>query len=420
MRTLIIQLPADMPNVHTQYPHTLVQGAAEVSSISIKWATHDLLPSIDRKTEVVALLPATATSWHKVTLPPGLQKQPARCLQALQGLLEDRLLSDPTHLHFALQSGWKNTPHPWVAVCDRVWLEDHLRVLEKANLTVHRIVPELSPDSTLNVNNHCKIIALGEGDTGWIWVTHYDQGVYGYPMRSLLAQPEALGLSNKDLQDIAIQAEPGVVELTGQILNVTPQLIPPGQHWKTAVAGSWDLAQFHLRATTLSRQVKTLQRAISNFKYGPSWRPVRWGVLTLLACQMIGLNAWAWKTRANWQIQQQNLSHLLRETFPKTTVVIDAPMQMAREVEQLRQASGQLSATDLEAMLSALGKAMPEGIPSPGQWHYQPGQLRLKNFKPNQVAQQVLQTSLQAHGYKWTAQGDDWLVSIGSFKPTTP
>lgn len=420
MRTLIIQLPTDMPNVHTQYPHTAFQSGTEKSSISIKWATPDLLPSIDRQTEVVALLPATATSWHKVTLPPGLHQQPARCLQALQGLLEDRLLSDPTHLHFALQTGWKKIPHPWVAVCDRAWLEAHLHALEKANLTVHRIVPELSPSSTPKVSHHCKITTLGEGDTGWLWVTHSDQGVWGYPMRSLLAQPKALGFSQEDLQNIEIQAEPGVVELTVQILNATPQLIPPGQHWKTAVDGNWDLAQFDLRATTLTRQVKTLQRAISNFRHGPSWRPVRWGVFALLACQLIGFNAWAWKTRSNWQTQQKNLSQLLRETFPKTSVVIDAPMQMAREVDQLRQASGQLSSTDLEAMLSALGKAMPDGIPSPRQWHYQPGQLRLKNFKPNQTEQQAMQKSLQVHGYKWSAQGDDWLMSIGSSEQAKP
>jgi general secretion pathway protein L len=87
----------------------------------------------------------------------------------------------------------------------------------------------------------------------------------------------------------------------------------------------------------------------------------------LLASQLIGWNAWAWKTRANWQAQQASGAQVLRDTFPNTQVVVDAPLQMAREVDRLREASGQLSAQDLEAMLAALGQALPAGLAAPSR-----------------------------------------------------
>jgi general secretion pathway protein L len=224
-------------------------------------------------------------------------------------------------------------------------------------------------------------------------------------------QPD-LGLSEQASPDIDIQAEPGVVAWASALLGRPARLISPGQHWLAAAAADWDLAQFDMRANARSRQLKLWQRAASTFWHSPAWRPLRWGVWVLLAGQLIGLNAWAWKTRADWQAQQESWAQILRETFPKTQVVVDAPVQMARELERLRQAAGQLSASDLESMLGSLGQAMPAGLAAPGQWVYQPGQLRLHNFKPNAADQDSLQKSLQAGGYLWRAEGDAWLMTV--------
>ena len=136
------------------------------------------------------------------------------------------------------------------------------------------------------------------------------------------------------------------------------------------------------------------------------------GFLDRLASQLIGWNAWAWKTRTDWQTQQHSWALMLRETFPQTQVVVDAPLQMAQQVERLRQTSGQLGAGDLEPMLAALGQAMPPGLTAPRQWTYQPGQLRLQNFNPDATAQETLQQSLTASGYQWRAEGDAWLIRL--------
>jgi general secretion pathway protein L len=412
MRTLIIQLPSGPPSPTLAYPHARVEGEPGTRPLALQWAAAALLPAADRQTETVALVPAAALSWHRVELPTGLHKQAQRVQAALQGLLEDRLLDDPDQVHLALQTDWANTPRPWVAACDRAWLSAHLQALEQAGLTVHRIVPELSPGTTASP---VQLTALGDADTGWLWVSHPERGVWGQPWSALhpagLTTHERLGLSEAERATATLLAEPAAVALATELLGTGVRLMPPAQHWLAAVAGDWDLAQFGLRANARSRQLKNWQRTASSLWHSPAWRPARWGLWVLLAAQLVGLNAWAWKTRADWQVQQSSWAQVLRETFPQTTLVVDAPLQMAQQVDRLRQNSGQLGAGDLEAMLAALGQSLPPGLAAPRQWSFQTGQMRLQDFQPDAAQQQALTQSLSALGYAWRAQGDGWLMT---------
>jgi general secretion pathway protein L len=386
-------------------------------ALKLQWAASSLLPRPAAPAETVALVPAAALSWHRVELPDGLHKQPARWQAALQGVLEDRLLDDPSQLHLALQADWHNTARPWVAVCDRAWLSAHLQALEQAGIQVHRIVPELAPPAE---TAPARITALGDADSGWLWVSHAERGVWGQAFNAGTAHLPALGLSDEECQLAFVQAEPGVVQVTSEWTKTSARLMAPGQHWLDAIGSDWDLAQFELRANAQTRRFKQLQRSLDKLRRSPSWRPVRWGLVCLLSTQLIGLNAWAWKTRADWQDQQQRWSQMLRETFPDTQVVVDAPLQMAQQVERLRQGSGQLGASDLEAMLNALGGALPTDLAAPRQWSYQPGQLRLQDFKPSASQQQGLVQNLSAQGYRWHADGDVWLMSVNTAAEVKP
>jgi general secretion pathway protein L len=417
MRTLIIQLPTGTPQPSLAYAHAVVTPESASPSLALQWAVSTLLPTSTTPTETVVLVPALALSWHRVTLPEGLAKQPARWLPALQGVLEDRLLDDPALLHMALQPDWAHAPQPWVAVCDRAWLSAHLQALEQAGVQVHRIVPELHPPLEAQPP---LITALGDADSSWLWVSHPERGIWGQALNANTASLPALGLSDEERAQAVVQAEPGVVEKVSQLLGTQARLVPPGQHWLDAIGADWDLAQFELRANAQTRRIKQLQRNLDEVWRNPAWRPVRWGLALLLATQLIGLNAWAWKTRADWQAQQSSWTQMLQETFPQTQVVVDAPLQMAQQVDRLRQSSGQLGAADLEAMLAALGQAMPQDLAAPGQWTYQTGQLRLQSFKPTATQQQSLQQSLSRQGYQWRAEGDAWLMNVNPTERAQP
>ena len=70
---------------------------------------------------------------------------------------------------------------------------------------------------------------------------------------------------------------------------------------------------------------------------------------------------------------------LLTDTFPQVKVVVDAPVQMAREVAALRQATGAASGRDLEPMLQAFGQlALTQQAPTAIE--FEAGELRLKGL----------------------------------------
>lgn len=402
MRTLILQLPIGPPQANTLYPHAWAEGASQTSPLALKWASSALLPKLDRTSELVVMVPALALSWHRAELPPGLHKQKARLLAALQGLLEERLLDDPAQLHMALPRQWKNAPSAWVAACDKAWLQAHLSALESEGLTVHRIVPEFSPDTP-----SLQITATGDAETGWLWTCQAERGVWGTPLASV----DASTWPPQVLEAADIQAEPAVVALASQKLQTPARLMSPAQHWLTAIASDWDLAQFEFQSDARARQWKTVQRVTSDLWQHPQWRWARWGLGLLMCSQLIGLNAWAWKTRAHWQAQQQAWSQMLRETLPDTRVVVDAPLQMQQAVARLRQNAGALTPGDLESMLQALGEALPPQVAGPRQWRLNDGQLRLGGWTLPDTEQQAIQKALGQQGYQWRAEGEEWWMS---------
>jgi len=413
MRTLIVQLPLSPASPAVAYPHAWVSEPAQADRIAMQWAQAALLPAAQRQSEVVLLVPAQALSWQQVELPAGLHKQTTRVRAALQSVLEDRLLADPASLHLALQPGWQHTALPWVAACDKAWLAGHLQTLEAAGLTVHRIVPEIAPET-----QNLQILALGDSESGWLWFSQKTRGVWGGPIQSVQAStwPAWLGQTD-EATPLQAMAEPALAAWLGEHLGSPAQLLQPHQHWLQALTTDWDLAQFDLQTHKHARRLKSFQKFVHALWTAPTWRPARWGLALLVLTQLAGLNAWAWKTRADWQAQQQAMTRILQETFPKTTVVVDAPLQMAREVTRLRQGSGQLTAQDLESLLNALGQALPESISTPTNLVFQPGQLQVQGLTLTAVQQQSIEQALQRQGYRWRAEDGGGVITVQGSQP---
>jgi general secretion pathway protein L len=418
MRTLIVQLPLSPASPAVAYPHAWADPASFAERLAVQWAQADLLPVAPSQTEVVLMVPAQALSWLQAELPIGLHKQATRVPAALQGLLEERLLADPSSLHLALQPGWQRNAQAWVAACDKAWLSGHLQALEAAGLTVHRIVPEVAPEAA---NLH--ILALGDTESGWLWFSHPERGVWGCPVKSaqnLSAWPAWLG-HNGGNAPLQAMAEPALATWLGERLGehsgTHVQLLQPHAHWLEALASDWDLAQFDLQTHTHARRLKSLQKFAHALWTASAWRPARWGLALLLITQLVGLNAWAWKTRTDWQTQRQSMTRILQETFPATTVVVDAPLQMAREVTRLRQGSGQLAPHDLEGLLNALGQALPQGTPAPTQLAFQTGQLQVQGLTLTAVQQQGIEQALQRQGYRWRAEDGGGVVTVSGGQP---
>ena len=349
--------------------------------------------------EVTVIVPAAALSWHSVTLPPG-SLAGGRQRQALAGLLEERLLDDPEHLHFALEPGARAGVPIWVATCQKAWLRDVVQALESAGRRVGRLLPEFTPRPG---DVPPALFAIGTPEAGQ-WVLCDAGGVLSLPLTA-----EGLGMLGPLPDDLVATAEPAVAELAEHLLGRALPLQPAGQRWLAALGSPWDLAQFEFATTGRARAGKQAAEWARTLWRAPRWRAARWGAGLLVAAQLVGVNAWAWKERNALQSKREAVQQMLRGTFPAVQLVIDAPLQMQREVAALQQATGGVTAADLEPMLAALAISLPPGR-VPTAIDYSGGQLRLRGLGLTVSELDALNRQMAPRGYQTRGEGDVLLM----------
>lgn len=337
MSSLFVLLPA----APGEYSHMLSPDGRTAGPLSSAPAA--LLPAPGGAgAEIVAVVPVQRLSWHQAELPRGVGLGSPRLAAVLEGLLEDRLLDDAAALHLAVQAGASGAV--WVAACDQTWLRTAVTALEAAGRPVDRIVPELAPQPT------AALYALADGEGGTLALAGPD-GVLQLPLSAA-----ARALLPALPPDLTCLAEPAVAALAEQHLDRKFALQQAPQRWLAAAQNGWDLAQQAFASGARTRTWKRLGSVWAQLLRGPAWRPVRWGLLLLVLANLIGLNAWAWKERASLEAKRQGVQRVLTSTFPQVKVVVDAPLQMEREVAALRQATGASSGRDLETLLGALAQ----------------------------------------------------------------
>ncbi len=400
---LIIALPHSA-HANTGYAHVHSDGHSV-----LRHATGAATTLSAHAGEVVAVVPHSRLSWLRVQLPPA--SHGPRLQAVLHGLLEDRLLDDPQQLHIVpapdADTIARTGGDTVVAVCHKQWLREAIAPLQAAGLTVQRIVPDLSP-STPPV-----LQVMGEPDHSQSVLCHA-HGVTLLPPNT--AQWRAFSELSSELNqaNLQIQAEPAMVTRVQSTLQRQPMLQSTAQRWVKSSQSAWDLAQGEWAQGPLQRVQRQMLSAWQTALHAPAWKSVRWGLLALIALHVVGLNALAWRERSALNAQQASLHHLLKTSFPSVTLVIDAPLQMQREVDALQQKMGLASSTDFEPLLAALAGVLPAGQ-TPQQIHYANHTLRVQGvtldsgstgMKPLQAQGLILRQEspdtwvLQAEGMK--------------------
>ena len=421
MSTLIVSLPAPptLPGPGLAYAYTLT--ADGHTALQHGAAAAALLPAPARAGgEVVAVVPVQALSWQRVqlpagvapaglssALPAGMGTAAARLRKVLEGLLEDRLLDEPAQLHFAVAPDAAAAARAgaplWVAVCERTWLRAHLQALEAAGRAVARVVPEFAPGAT--ASGTAEVHVLGAPEDPWLVICGHGAGqaVLALPLSPETwhqwAAPVLVAAPGGDSNAAAlVLAEPAVAALAEKLLGRPVTLHTASEQALAAARGRWDLAQFDLASTAHTRLARKLGGAVNAFWHAPQWRAARWGAGVLAAAQLLGLNAWAWQERHALAAKEAAVRATLTTSVPQVKVVVDAPAQMERELDVLRQHTGAVSARDLEPMLAAAAVALPPGQ-LPTAIEYSLGELRLRGLAPGADEQTALRTRLAAAGY---------------------
>ena len=370
--------------------------------------TAGLLPQPGRTGEVVAVVPAAMLSWQRVSLPQGVGPGSPRLRAVLEGVLEESVLDDPAQLHFALQPDAAHAPagEPlWVACCPRAWLREHLHRLETAGRAVARVVPSHAPGEPSPDGAQLLITGSPEVAQAVVYGTSPEQAVLVLPL-SRKAAPLLPELG----PDSAVHAEPAVASTAEQLLQRPVRLYPLGQTLLDASRSDWDLAQLEFANSGRNRLQRRLGSGLNDVLHALAWKPARWGVAALVVIGLVGANAWAWQERQQLKAKAALVRSTLTSTFPKVQVVVDAPVQMAREVANLRQASGGLTPGDAEPLLAAAGEALgalPAGT-VPSQIEYSNSELRLRGLPTNSF--DAFRQKLQTQGISADLQNDQWVI----------
>lgn len=391
-----------------------------------------LLP---RDEEVVLVLPPRAVSWHRVALPKVASN---RLRAALEGLLEDRLLTDVSELHFALEPGGKPGQTVWVAVCLKTWLRSWLQILEGAGRPVTRIVPALwpliqseAPVESAGASRSFELdipstIHWAHGEAGQAWLgsssvlgvscTPLLEATSGAGGSSSVAAVTALMPANADNQGEAGEydiwlADPSVAAIAERVLGQRFELVAQPQWLLRCSQSDWNLAQFDLSLSAGARRGQRLRRSFRQWRSAPAWRPVRWGLAALVAVQLVGLNAAAWHEDSTLKAKQQAVRQTLQQTFPQITLVLDAPVQMQRELVRLQQSSGALSQGDLETLLGAIDQASGGEAFTPTTLTYAPGDGRFSGWRATEDQLRALQQTLERSGWRVRFDGTELAVS---------
>lgn len=377
MSVLVIQIPprqrlgprvtggedttASTPSVRTEYQWVSTQDGLSIAAQGRGAPT--LLPAAEA---VVAVVSEFDVSWQRLTMP---KAPPAKLRAALGGLVEEVVLDEHDALHLAVGPEAVAGAPTWIAVVDRAWLEGEIRALERGGMFVDRVVPSLWPGE---VPQGHFIDAAAEGATPEPAIAMADaNGIVCLPLAGSLAR--AL-LPSAAAQTTRWTAPPAVAAAAERWLGAPVSVQTSAERLLFAARSVWNLRQFELAPHR--RGARALRDAAKRFM-SPGWRPVRMGLIALAVLQIVGLNAWAWSQRLAVEDKRASQITLMSQVHPQVRSVIDAPLQMERENDQLRTLAGRPGATDLEPMLAAAAAAWPDAQGPVQSFRFQPGQLTL-------------------------------------------
>ncbi|MBB5203276.1 general secretion pathway protein L [Inhella inkyongensis] len=350
----------------------------------------------------LVLVPADLqTAFHRTPLP---RTAPGRWRAALVGLLEEQLLQDPEELHLALQPQAAGGQEVWVCVTPRAPLAAALAELDAAQRFVDRIAPLHWPADS--VRGH---VSLDEHGTPVLRWQHPD-GVGCLPLRGSFARERLAPL----LQNGHWTAQAEVADEAQRLLGVNVQVQSAAEHSAQALLSPWNLRQFELAGRPQGwRWLQQLGHRLMQ----PEWRMARFGVAALLGLQLVGLNALAWQQRQQLSERRLAVEQTLTTAFPQVRAVLDAPVQMQRELARLRAAAGRPDDSDLDPMLAALAAAWPADRAPLDALSYEPGLL---SFGASDWSEPHLEQLRQSLGAAWTLQPDQGRMTLRRSKAPAP
>ena len=389
MNKLVVLLPAagQAESDRLQCWQVAADSSVQLLSLSVQEVAQT------RAAHVTVLLPVPMLSWHTVVLPAGVKPQgDARLLPVLHSLLEESLLEDPEQMHLALQPHAQAGQRMLVAACHKVWLGGWLQTMERAGIKVGRIVPQAAPDMLQSF-----AVCTEHAHSAWLSVLH--QGLpLSVPMHSEISAVQSVS---------ACHALPSTYKEAAKHLGADKvHLWNESEAVQWMLGTQWDMAQHGFASNRLDRMRRQCSSGLQAVLHAPQWRPARYACIALAAVMVVGLNTQRWMQQRVLQSKQAAIVQIAQTAFPQLQIVVDAPLQMQREVDGLRHAAGLQSASDFQPLAAAAGAALRASGLAVSAVEFSKGELLLRGLGASPQHLQALNQHLQKASYTADAMGD--------------
>jgi general secretion pathway protein L len=309
------------------------------------------LEQAPRAPQVIALVPASRVVFIETPL-PSTNVSPEKRDQLVRYAIEDKLTIDPATVHAVVLDAPRgraprNANHI-VAAIDRAWFAGALNWLAAAGLSPRSVLPETA---LLPVDAGGWSVQLATAESRNAYARRADGFAYALDAAGGNAPPFALTLA---LNEAA--AKPQAITLYSDGAAPDPALLA---NWRAAL-GVPIRAATGARTSGLIGAMKSGNLLTGDF--APAAPARAWVALLRPAMAVAGLivAAHVILTVADWwrlDRQRQQLTDEINKTFQESfpqAAIVDAPLQMRRNLEQLKRERGLVRPDDPRTALARL------------------------------------------------------------------
>lgn len=358
------------------------------------------MPAADR-CELVA--PASRVLLTQIMLPTGNRQKLRRMLPFA---IEDRVMTEPEKVH-AIAGPRLADGQTAVAVVDKAWLAAVLAQFRNARLKpqamwVETLLPAWTPESWTVIWKKGGEGFLRSGAASGVFL---DGGMNGEP-------PIGLLLALQEARAAAANAPANPAYAAPARLVVRPArgaVVPDIQQWADALqidvrAGErWDWFE-RIDRLGPNNGINLMQDDFAPRSAARDWMPRLRPALVLLglivAVQLVGA-AVDWLTlNRQRNALQATIEQRFRGAFPDAKVVVDAPLQMRRNLEELRRGAGQVEPNDFLPLLARTTRLIEASANHRlSALNYDAGELKVDILLPDAESAEKLKNALQAPNF---------------------
>jgi general secretion pathway protein L len=344
------------------------------------------LDSVPKADDYIAIISSSSLMCVNVQMPAQSRR---RWEAALPFVAEEYTLTDPEENHVVPGAILKNGQRS-LFIVDKKWLQSILAACQAANINLRRAVPEmllpaLPPDTWVIVWDGVK----GFLRTGLTSGIALDQG-------SELQPPIAFTLS----LNASLPVPPRSIQFRFPV-DATSLPLPkwPNLAASPTPGAQWDWRTEPIQSDTLNLLWGELAPKTRLREWLPKLRPVALILLAAILIETLGTNIeWGILNHKKNRVTQQ-IERTFLKTFGETSVVVNPPLQMQRNIAALRHTAGLPDDADFLSLLDQASgslSTLPTG--SVTGLHYESGRLDVDLKLRNDAEVLNLQKHLQSKG----------------------